>query len=156
MIKDRSNKIKKMRNMYRYSMGYEVPLHNHVPCTPWASESHITNKVSLGLGHGSLPKSYMGWNYSPLLQRRVNTLRPRQNGRLFADDIFNRIFLSENCCVSILIHWNLSQGSKNAALGQIMAWRRIGVKPSSDPKMSNLKLVYWGAISPHCDYLSML
>ena len=39
------------------------------------------------------------WNY--IIQRNtvadiVNTLRPRQNGRHFADDTFNRIFLNEN------------------------------------------------------------
>ena len=27
---------------------------------------------------------------------KVNTLRPRQNGRHFPDDIFKRIFLNEN------------------------------------------------------------
>ena len=39
------------------------------------------------------------WNY--IIQRNtvadiVNTLRPRQNGRHFADDTFNRIFLNGN------------------------------------------------------------
>ena len=32
-----------------------------------------------------------------------NTLRPRQNGRLFADDTFKRIFLKENVRISIKI-----------------------------------------------------
>ena len=31
----------------------------------------------------------------------VNTLRPRQNGRHFADDTFKRIFLNENVAISI-------------------------------------------------------
>ena len=30
-----------------------------------------------------------------------NTLRPRQNGRRFADDTFERIFLNENVRISI-------------------------------------------------------
>ena len=30
----------------------------------------------------------------------LNTLRPRQNGRLFADDTFKRIFLNENIRIS--------------------------------------------------------
>ena len=33
----------------------------------------------------------------------VNTLRPRQNGRHFADDTFNRIFLNENVRISFQI-----------------------------------------------------
>ena len=43
-------------------------------------------------------------------ERWVNTLRPRQNGRHFADDIFKCIFLSENVWKSIEISlrfdWN--------------------------------------------------
>ena len=31
----------------------------------------------------------------------INTLRPRQNGRLLADDTFKRIFLNENITISI-------------------------------------------------------
>ena len=30
-----------------------------------------------------------------------NTLRPKQDGRHFADDIFKRIFLNDNSCISI-------------------------------------------------------
>ena len=33
----------------------------------------------------------------------INTLRPRQNGRHFADDIFKRIFLNENVWILIKI-----------------------------------------------------
>ena len=33
----------------------------------------------------------------------INTSRPRQNGRLFADDTFKRIFLNENIRISIKI-----------------------------------------------------
>ena len=31
----------------------------------------------------------------------INSLRPRQNGRHFADDTFNRIFMNENVRISI-------------------------------------------------------
>ena len=34
---------------------------------------------------------------------RVNTLRPRQDGRHFPDDIFKHIFLKENFWISIQI-----------------------------------------------------
>ena len=42
---------------------------------------------------------------STILSRRqyVNTLRPRQNGRHFQDDIFKWIFLNENAWISIKI-----------------------------------------------------
>ena len=33
----------------------------------------------------------------------VNTLRPKQNGHHFADDIFKYIFLNENVLISIKI-----------------------------------------------------
>ena len=33
----------------------------------------------------------------------INTLRPRQNGRHFADDTFKPIFLKENISISIKI-----------------------------------------------------
>ena len=41
----------------------------------------------------------------------LNTLSPRQNGRLFADDIFASISLNENVWISINIqfHWSLYQ-----------------------------------------------
>ena len=38
-----------------------------------------------------------------LFQWWFNTLKPRQNGRLFADDTFKRIFLNENIRISIEI-----------------------------------------------------
>ena len=43
---------------------------------------------------------------------RINTLRPRQSGRHFPDDIFKYIFLNENVWISIKISLNVcSQGS---------------------------------------------
>ena len=70
-----------------------------------------------------------------------NTLRPRQNGRHFADDIFKRIFLNENIWIPITISLKfVPKGSINnmSALVQIMAWRRPGDKPLSEPMMANL------------------
>ena len=71
----------------------------------------------------------------------VNTLRPRQNGRHFADDIFKCIFLNENVCIPIKISMNfVPKGPINniTALVQIMAWRRPGDKPLSEPMMVSL------------------
>ena len=71
----------------------------------------------------------------------VNTRRPRQNGRRFADDTFKCIFLNENVAISIKISLKfVPEGPINniPALVQIMAWRRSGVKPLSEPMMVSL------------------
>ena len=68
----------------------------------------------------------------------VNTLRPRQNRRHFADDIFKCIFLNENVWIAIKISLKfVPNGPINniSALVQIMAWRRLGDKPLSEPRM---------------------
>ena len=57
------------------------------------------------------------------------TLRPRQNGRNFEDDIFKCIFLNENCLVLIKISLkNVPRDliSNIPALVQIMVWHRLG------------------------------
>ena len=71
----------------------------------------------------------------------LNSLRPRQNDRHFADNTFRRIFLNENL-------WTLLKNSLKIvpkvginnipALTQIMAWRRRGHKPLSEPMMVSL------------------
>ena len=66
----------------------------------------------------------------------INTLRLRQNGRHFADDIFICIFLKENDWIVIEISLKfVPKGPINniPALVQIMAWRRPGNKPLSEP-----------------------
>ena len=70
-----------------------------------------------------------------------NTLRPRQNGRRFADITFKRIFLNENVRISIKISLKfVPKGpiNNNPALVQIMAWRRPGDKPLSEPMLVSL------------------
>ena len=69
----------------------------------------------------------------------VNTLRPRKNGLHFPDDIFQCIFLDENICISNTIWLKYipkGPSDNNAALVQIMAWRRTGDKPLSEPIMA--------------------
>ena len=71
----------------------------------------------------------------------VNSLKPRQNGRHFADDIFKCIFLNENVWFLKKISLNfVPKGLINniPALVQIMAWRRQGDKPLSEPMMFSL------------------
>ena len=76
------------------------------------------------------------WNVKML---DVNTLRPRQNGRDFADDTFKRIFWNENVRISIQISPRFVPKSpidNVPALVQIMAWRRSGDKPLSESMMA--------------------
>ena len=71
----------------------------------------------------------------------VNTLRPRQNGHHFADDIFKCIFFNENIWILIKISLRIvPKGRINniPALVQIMAWRRSGDKPLSEPMIVSL------------------
>ena len=73
----------------------------------------------------------------------VNTLRPRQNGRHFADDIFKCFILNENVWIPIKISLKVvPKGPINniPALVQIMAWRRPGDKPLSGPMMVRLPM----------------
>ena len=72
------------------------------------------------------------WHDEPTL----NTLRPRQNGRHFADDTFKPIFLNENVLISLkisLIFVPKVRINSSPALVQIMAWRRPSDKPLSEP-----------------------
>ena len=79
------------------------------------------------------------WN--EIISKGINTLRPGQNGRHFPGDIFKGIFLKENLWISIKISLKFvfnSQINNIPALVQVMAWRRRGDKPLSEPIMINL------------------
>ena len=70
-----------------------------------------------------------------------NTLRPRQKGSHFTDDVFKCIFLYENVWIQIWISLKfVPKGQINSipALVEIMAWRRPGNKPLSEPMMVRL------------------
>ena len=71
----------------------------------------------------------------------INTLRPRQDGRHFADDIFMCISFDENRCILIkssLKYVRKSPIDNNPALVEILAWCRSGDKPLSQPMMISL------------------
>ena len=71
----------------------------------------------------------------------INSLRPRRNRRYNADNIFKCIFLKENVWIPTKISLKfVSKGPINniPALVQIMAWRRPGDKPLSEPMMMSL------------------
>ena len=71
----------------------------------------------------------------------INTLKPRQNGRHFADDTFKCIFLKENIRISTKISLKFVPKcpiDNIPALFQIKAWRRPGEKPLSEAMMVSL------------------
>ena len=87
------------------------------------------------------PRAVILYNSFENCSFRINTLRPRQNGRHFADDIFKCIFLDENVWIPIKISLKfLPQGPINniPAFVKIMAWRRPGDKPWSGPMIVRL------------------
>ena len=103
----------------------------------WVNVVPLGNKPSPGSILIQIKVTVYGVN-GPLC---VNTLRPRQNGRRFADDTFKRIFFNENVRISITISLKfVPKGPINniPALVQIMAWRRSGDKPLSEPMMVSL------------------
>ena len=85
--------------------------------------------------------SFCCCNYIFDIRVFVNTLRPGQHGRHVADDIFKCIFMNENVWILIKISQTfVPKGPINyiPALVQIMAWRRPGDKPLSEPMMVRL------------------
>ena len=92
------------------------------------------------LSKKTIASTYLGQLPLPRLMQ-FNTLRSRQNGRHFPDDTSKRIFLDENIRISIIISLKfIPKGPMNKipALFQIMAWRRPGDKPLSEPMMVRL------------------
>ena len=67
-----------------------------------------------------------------LYEIHINTLRPRQDGCRFPDNIFNCIFFNENVLILKVRINNIP------ALVQIMAWHRPGDKSLSGPVMVSL------------------
>ena len=103
----------------------------HCALETWSSASIFRN-----LTWDDFANHLSGWKH-----KHINTLRPRQDGRHFADDTFNRIFVNEN--VKISIEFSLKFVPKGPinnipASVQIMAWRRPGDKLLSEPVMVSL------------------
>ena len=74
-----------------------------------------------------------------------NTVRLRQNGCHFTDDIFRCIFVNEKICILIKISLKfVAKGpiDNNPALVEIMAWRQIGAEPLSEPMLTRFTDAY--------------
>ena len=84
----------------------------------------------------AIPTSHVRLQYS-----LHNSLRSRQNGPHFANDIFKCIFLNKNVWIPIKISLKIvPKGPINniPALVQIMAWHRPGNRPLSEPMLVSL------------------
>ena len=80
-------------------------------------------------------------NNIDILVFQVDTLRPRRNRRLFANNIFKCILLNENILISIKISLKfIPKGTINniPALVQIMAWHQPGDKPYASLGLNEL------------------
>ena len=72
---------------------------------------------------------------------QFNTLKPRQSGHHFQDDISKCIFVSENVWISLKISLRFVPNvptNNIPALVHIMAWHRPGDKPLSEPMVVGL------------------
>ena len=98
-------------------------------------------KVSLCLNELTFRDPCKITHLSLLADDGFNTLRPRQNGRHFEDNVFKCIFLNENVLILLKISLKfVPKGPINniPSLVQVMAWRWPGDKPLSEPMMVSL------------------
>ena len=98
----------------------------------------LCTKICLEIAHLTLQLHVPGIQWVKLI---LNTLRPRQNGRHFPDDIFKCIFLNEKVGISFQISLTfVPNGSINnkSAIVQVMTWHQTGEKPLSEPLMVSL------------------
>ena len=83
----------------------------------------------------------MGYRQIFCMGYYINSSPPGQNGSHFTHDLFKCIFLNEKCCIlSQLSLTFVPKGpvDNKRALVQVMAWRRIGDKPLSVPRLPSL------------------
>ena len=101
------------------------------PASSRARASLIFTSVCFTSNPEVNPKAYMS-------SGNINTLKPRQNDRHFADDTFKPVFVNENIRISIKISLKFVPKvpiNNIPALVHIMARRRPGDKPLSKPMM---------------------
>ena len=107
-------------------------------CANWIKLSDLTCNISWMMKHVWVSTM---WYEQCIRIWALNTLRPGQNGRHFPDDNLKRIFLNENVWILIKISLKFvprSPINNIPALVRIMAWRRPGDKPLSEPTRVNL------------------
>ena len=109
----------------------------------------IKDRAQFQLG----PHSYINVQvYSPFCYCKglpnFNTLRRRQNGRHFPDDIFNCIFFNKKVWISIKIHWSLLPRVKLTIFQHWFRWW-LGASQATSHFLNQWWLIYW------CIYASL-
>ena len=107
-----------------YAISFNIGLHYH--------------GTQLYTCHFKLQYNLFGFQLVRLVNKILTWLRQKQNCCHFADDIFRCIFLNENVWILICISLKFVPKvpiDNNPSLVQIMAWRRGGDKPLSEPMM---------------------
>ena len=121
-------------NMDKYFMWIHYErLHNH-------NKAKHNKTVCIFLGIYCI-YDVTNWGTEAVLFTSFNSLRPRRNGRYNSDNIFKCIFLKENVWILTIISMKFVvrvQLTIFQHLVQIMAWRRPGDKPLSEPMMVSL------------------
>ena len=91
---------------------------------------------------------YFRLQFGPIIRFQhiaVNSSPPGQNGRHFTDDNFRCVFVNEKFYIfnKIALKFVLRGPiDNNPALAEIMAWRRIGDKPLSQPMLTRFTDAY--------------
>ena len=104
---------------------------------------NMSTKRTKSITHNHPHRQFIGWLLTVFWRNWLcfNTLRPRQNGRYLAANIFKCIFLNENISISLKMSLNFVpkfQINDIPVMVLIMAWRRPGDKPLSEPMMVSL------------------
>ena len=127
--------------MWRFAVSFEISLNKMLDNNDRVTV--IWDALTVMWRHCNAPvyiERFMLWAPVPI-EIYINILRSRQNGHHFPDDIFKCISLNEIVWIST----NISQKfvpkgpiTNIPSLVQIMAWRRLGDKPFSEPIMFSL------------------
>ena len=102
----------------------------------WNFEGNLWNSTHNILPlHGKMCSLLINENLRTPSLQALNTLKPSQNGRHFADDIFKCIFWNENAWILLKISLKcvpMVRINNIPALVQMMDWRHPGDKPLSE------------------------
>ena len=118
------------------SLWHHCNLDQNVKHSQWSCSACFRSRL------GALsPFIRSAWIWGTRQLLTFNTLTPGQHGRHFAD-IFKCMFLNENIWIPIKFHWSVFLSVWlticSPAFVQIMAWRRSGDKPLSEPMMVSI------------------
>ena len=131
--------IKNLKHLQRCKrlVNSQVAAHEFAPL--WSKSKPKKAKSEFNLRHSW--QHEITCTLNSVIIHTIITLRPRQNGRHFPDDIFKRILLNEKVKTLLRISMKFVPGgpiNNIPALIQIMAWRRTGDKPLPEPMMVSL------------------